>query len=406
MKPRSSDRIITLDYIRGLAVLGILLANIMAFAQPFDAAAWAEAMDGGASDTDNLMWSLQLIFVDGKFRGLFTILFGAGLALFLERAWQKGESTSLQVRRLCALLAFGLIHYFFIWQGDILALYAFWGLAALPLMRMNREGQALIATLACVLGATISTIMTLTLYDQMQRLPKVDTGMQERILSDASKDVSIYTGSWSSITDNALANDGGRLVDLIFFAGITETFGLIILGVVCYRYGLFRGKMLKSILYTGWVSLLLGTIATAFLAAWVASNDYTFASSLLAKQGLAAFPHFAQVLGLVIVLAAHGPRLLRSLGGSRISAAGRMAFSNYIGTSIVMTAIFYGWGLDQFGRYDRLELMLFVLLGWALMLAWSKPWLTHFRHGPLEWAWRCITYGKILPMRRTREMNS
>ena len=83
-----------------------------------------------------------------------------------------------------------------------------------------------------------------------------------------------------------------------------------------------------------------------------------------------------------------------------LAAVGQMAFSNYIGTSLVMTFLFHGWGLGLYARYGRLELIAFVLLGWALMLAWSKPWLAHFRYGPLEWLWRSLTYGSLAPFRR------
>jgi uncharacterized protein len=84
----------------------------------------------------------------------------------------------------------------------------------------------------------------------------------------------------------------------------------------------------------------------------------------------------------------------------RIAAAGRMAFSNYLGTSLVMTALFYGWGLGLYGKLGRMELLMVVVAGWALMLLWSKPWLARFRYGPLEWAWRSLTNWRMEPLRR------
>ena len=77
-----------------------------------------------------------------------------------------------------------------------------------------------------------------------------------------------------------------------------------------------------------------------------------------------------------------------------------MAFSNYIGGSAVMMLIFHGWAGGLWGQFHRDGLLAFVLLGWVLMLAWSKPWLERFRYGPLEWLWRCLTYGKRFPFRR------
>ena len=105
-------------------------------------------------------------------------------------------------------------------------------------------------------------------------------------------------------------------------------------------------------------------------------------------------------IGWLFVLVALTPTMAQGWLGERIVAAGRMAFSNYIGTSMVMGAIFQGWGLGLFGDFTRFELVPFVMLGWVLMLAWSKPWLAHFRYGPLEWLWRCLTEWRLIPMRR------
>ena len=104
--------------------------------------------------------------------------------------------------------------------------------------------------------------------------------------------------------------------------------------------------------------------------------------------------------GWLLLLAGYCDRLARGSIGERFVAAGRMAFSNYIGMSLVMAFIFQGWGLGLFGEYDRAQLFWFVLFGWALMLAWSKPWLDRYRYGPLEWLWRCLTYWRMFALRR------
>jgi uncharacterized protein len=113
-----------------------------------------------------------------------------------------------------------------------------------------------------------------------------------------------------------------------------------------------------------------------------------------------ALPHLVTALGYAVLLVLATPWLLRASLGQRIAAAGRMAFSNYLGTSVVMTALFYGWGLNWFGRVGPLAQWAFVLLGWALMLAWSAPWLAHWRRGPLEWVWRMATEQRLLSNRR------
>ena len=108
------------------------------------------------------------------------------------------------------------------------------------------------------------------------------------------------------------------------------------------------------------------------------------------------------ILGLAALLALWGPRATGWLG-RRISAAGRMAFSNYLGTSILMLFVFHGWALGLFGELTRPALYGVMLATWAIMLIWSPAWLARYRFGPLEWLWRCLTYMRIFPIRRERE---
>jgi len=114
----------------------------------------------------------------------------------------------------------------------------------------------------------------------------------------------------------------------------------------------------------------------------------------------AALPHLLMAIGYAAILVLLAPHIIGSTPGLRIVAAGRMAFSNYIGTTLLMTALFYGWGLGLIGQFGHAGLLAFVVLGWAAILAWSKPWLSRFRYGPLEWLWRCLTYGRIFAIRR------
>src|SRR5690606_5691513 len=117
-------------------------------------------------------------------------------------------------------------------------------------------------------------------------------------------------------------------------------------------------------------------------------------------NGAAAVLHLPMVLGLAALLALGAPAAAKTALGSRVAAAGRMAFTNYVGTSAVMMLVFQGWAGALYGSLHRAELLIFVLLGWILMLAWSKPWLVRFRYGPLEWLWRSLTYGQWVTFRR------
>ncbi len=105
------------------------------------------------------------------------------------------------------------------------------------------------------------------------------------------------------------------------------------------------------------------------------------------------------ILGLLALMASYGPAMTGWLG-QRVSAAGRIAFTNYLGTSVLMMLVFHGWAGGLFGQLSRAQLLVVMVLAWAVMLAWSKPWLDRFRYGPLEWLWRCLTYGKIFAFKR------
>ena len=113
-----------------------------------------------------------------------------------------------------------------------------------------------------------------------------------------------------------------------------------------------------------------------------------------------AVPHLLMALGYAAILLLAAPHLIGTVPGQRLVAAGRMAFSNYLGMTVVMTALFYGWGLDLFGKVPPRWHWPFVVGGWVLMLGWSRPWLARFRQGPLEWAWRSLTWCRIMPLRR------
>jgi uncharacterized protein len=117
-------------------------------------------------------------------------------------------------------------------------------------------------------------------------------------------------------------------------------------------------------------------------------------------NGLTAFLHLPMTLGLIALLTALAPAAARGWLGTRFVAAGRMAFSNYVGTSLVMMLLFQGWAGDSFGEWHRDTMLLVVALGWLAMLAWSAPWLAHFRYGPLEWLWRCLTYWRWFAIKR------
>jgi uncharacterized protein len=174
----------------------------------------------------------------------------------------------------------------------------------------------------------------------------------------------------------------------------------MLLGVALYRLGFFTGGLERgAMLRWGWAGVIAGALAHLAIGLVVRADGFSYYGTLAAFAGWSVLPRLWMVLGLAALLVAYAPSATGWLG-ARIRAAGRVALTNYLGTSLAMMPVFHGWGLGLFGQLNRPQLYLVVLLAWAAMLAWPKPWLERFAYGPLEWLWRCLTYRTLFPLAR------
>lgn len=406
----AGDRIGSLDFIRGLAVMGILAANIVAFGQPPSAYMFPGAFLVPDGDPGGWMWVAQFVLIDGKMRGLFTLLFGAGLYLFMERAWAQGATRRLQARRLLFLLLFGLAHFFFIWFGDILTYYAVCGLVVLLCLHWSVKAQLLTGLIGYALGSLAYLAMMAPLpfvadtslgesagFAEMRQ--SLADGRADAEADDAAETALIGGGDYPGFVAHRFSEHAFDPLTNVLLFGL-ETLPLMLIGVALYRYGFFGGGLdRRAMVRWGWVGLALGALLHLTIALWVRQGGFTFYGTLAAFVGFSALPRLPMVVGLAALLVAYSPGWTGWLG-QRIAAAGRAAFTNYLGTSIVMLLVFHGWALGLFGELNRPQLYSVVVLAWIGMLAWSKPWLARFRYGPLEWLWRCLTYGRLFPPRR------
>lgn len=406
----AAERISSLDFIRGIAVMGILAANIVAFGQPMNAYIYPAAFVGGSGDPDGWMWITQFILVDGKMRGLFTLLFGAGMYLFMERAWARGSSRKLQLWRLFVLLLFGLFHFYFIWFGDILALYAMVGFIAVACMRWTAKAQFITGLVGYVFGAlfyaavfTMPYVIVDTPVGEAEQMSELRDDMiaskQSTLADDAVMTQIKQDGDYGAYLHRRVTEDGAMVfinVPLFLF----ETLPLMLLGMALYRFGFFSGAFDRGkMVLWGWIGVIGGGLAHLGIGLVVKAGGFTFYGGNAAFLGWSPLPRLAMVLGLAALLVTYSPGWTGGLA-ERVRAAGRAAFTNYLGTSILMLFVFHGWALGLFGELNRPQLYLVTLLTWVLMLLWSKPWLERFRYGPLEWLWRCLTYRKLFALRR------
>ncbi|WP_231733796.1 MULTISPECIES: DUF418 domain-containing protein [unclassified Sphingomonas] len=397
----AGDRYLTLDTVRGVAVLGILLLNIIGFAMPMPAY-FNPAAYGGAEGIDLGVWLGNFILFDGKMRGLFSFLFGASTLLVIERATAKGESAAgVHYARMIWLLAFGLVHLWAIWFGDILSHYALIGMIAF-FFRNARIKTLLIVGCILLVPQFIVTAF-IPLVAAMAQITPAQPGMEKALegLNEAfgqpseawlTKEVALFRGDWWSIAvDRFKETKWLPLVGLIQYGW--ETLAYMLFGMAAYRSGMLTGQWERR-RYWRWVAIGfgIGIPAYAALALWMIRSDFRLFEVTAASMVLTTPIRPLMIMGwasLIVLLMRPGGFLT-----DRLAAAGRMAFTNYLGTSLICTTIFYGYGLGWFGALSRAEVYLVVLGVWTLILLWSKPWLERFAYGPLEWLWRSLARGR------------
>ncbi len=390
---RPGDRILNLDILRGWAVLGILAVNALSFAWPMqvymDPDAAPFAMTGG----DRLGTWITDVFFHDKFRSLFSMLFGVSIFLV---GGERGDDArgALLRRRLLFLGLFGLIHGLAIWYGDILLHYAYTGLLMLlvrswPAKRLLwvGGGVSLLWGVIAAGGALAMAALPPEIQTQMaEGGPQVDTAS---IVATVER----VRGDWgAAMLENLKA--WGMLQGFSLFL-IPVTLPLMMLGLGLYKSGWLAGR---GPTWTYLAAIAAGAANLALLGhyQWMALGEGPDPTGGLAD----AAAGFAVVITLgyaamLILLTRMG---LRALTGV-FAPVGRMAFSNYLSQSLIMASLFYmPWGPQLYGQWG--PGMLWAAVGgiWLLQLVWSPLWLSRFQMGPLEWLWRCLTYGRIVPL--------
>jgi uncharacterized protein len=406
-----AERIRTLDIVRGIAVMGILAMNIVAFAMPMEAYVNPRAY-GLESKADLVSWIVSFLFIDGRMRGLFSFLFGASMLLVIEAAARSGrDGDNVHFTRMAWLLVFGMIHYYLIWYGDILILYALIGMIAWFFHRRSPRALFGLATVLILLQTAFFVAVTFWAQDAALAAAQPNAGKNAlEIWRDFSADLAIpsakelaetlalYRGSWLGIVAHQFGEDAlDPFIGVLLFGA--ETLAYMLLGMATLKTGFLSGSWpARRYAQIALWGMAIGLPIYAILAWVIVEREFDvislFGLSLTATTPVRPLMILA-IVALIILATRSGGWLV-----DRIAAAGRAAFTNYLGTSLVMTALFYGWGLGLFGQLSRAELWLVVVPAWLLMLLWSKAWLDRYRYGPFEWLWRSLARGSLQPMRK------
>jgi uncharacterized protein len=375
------ERIAALDAIRGLAVLGILAVNAEAFGGPIEALhdmeAWPFPHEGATALS---YWIVDLFFRE-KFITLFSMLFGVSVFLV---GGERGDAVKSRLlrRRLAVLFGLAMLHGFGVWWGDILSLYAATG-AVMFFCRSWRPRTLMITGLA-VLGAMTALLLPFGAADAASEPDKS---------ADVAAAIATATASWAGAYDVNVRSYVQMLGGYPW--ALWPTLSLMMIGLALFKSGFFAGRST-----TRRCQAVLGAGATALVVQAVLSWREVIllqpiAGSDVASGVLAPVIALGYAAGVILLLRSRAAPVL-----APVAAAGRMAFTNYLAQSLIMTTLFYGGRFALMGQVDRPALWAIVIAVWAVQLTWSSWWLARFQYGPCEWAWRCLTLGRRVPFTR------
>ena len=426
-----TDRIKTVDMVRGFALLGILLMNIWGFGINWDS--WYNTMTGPHNTKDYYTMAAIMSFFDGTMRGLFSMLFGAGMILFtLNKKEVPGGPTVTEYyyRRLLWLLLFGLFNaYILLWFGDILYFYALCGMVLFVFRKTNPK-WLLVLGFVCM-GITMLKGQLQWNETREKRKAYVEAVQLEKAKKKLTAEQAAAKTEWQEIEkrikpDTAFTNKNLRkmrsgyttvyqhwlpmnadgeiwgLYHQWFWDGLTMMF----VGMALFGWGFFSNRLSTST-YAMWlligygIGIPIGWLAFKEGALGFFTNlphyvDRFWVSHQMMydiRRGLISVGHAS--LLMLIFRSRLVPWLMKALAN-----VGQMAFTNYLMQSIICTWFFYGYGFGFYNKFAFHQMYYFVFAVWIVQLIYSSIWMRYFRFGPFEWLWRSLTYWKWQPMKR------
>lgn len=403
-----AERIRILDILRGFALFGILLVNMMIFYRPFQTVLFPP--DPATPWYDRAAEWLIHFLAEGKFYSLFSLLFGLGLILLMERIEARGgRFVPLYLRRLLILLGIGVIHAFLIWVGDILIMYALIGFL-LILFRKAKPRTLLIWTVVLLSIPVLFTFASSALVSLARVIPEgaqqIDLAVAEteaRYAADLERAYRVYsTGTYGEVVQQRIY-DYASLGLISFFALGFNVLGMFLLGVYFGKRQIFQNLEANRPLFR---KLLLWGLIVGIPANLIYARLIMAINRIESDWGL-AFATAAQTVGAPLLMLAYvsalcllalSPKWSGRLGV--FAPVGQMALTNYLLQSIVCTFIFYGYGLGFFGKIGSAAGIGLTVAIYLLQIPFSHWWMKRFQYGPAEWLWRSLTYGKLQPIKR------
>jgi len=419
------NRINSVDVIRGASLCGILLMNITGFGLPH--AYLDPTVFGGATGSNLAVWWTNSMFFEGTMRGMFTLLFGAGIILFTGRSTDSINGVSVTdayFRRLLWLLLFGIIHcYLLLWHGEILYTYSIVGMFAFS-FRHWKPRQLVIGAIVLLLFATAWSVKDYfheknafdlaTAAQQTKEQGKALTKKEERAIADwqsifhdkkpsaekLNEEIEAYHQDYFSIVAYKLPLN--KYMETTFFYRIAffETFAMMLVGMALLKNGILKAE--KSNRYYCLLALVGYSVGLS-VNYWETSYVMAHQFDIIAQD----VTDITYNLGRVFTTLGHVALIMLFIKSGiliflqrALAAVGQMAFTNYIMQTLICNTIFLGFGFSLYGMLERHELYYIVGSVWVFQLIVSPIWLQYFRFGPLEWMWRSLTYWQKQPFRK------
>lgn len=417
----SRERITALDALRGFALLGILLMNVVAFGLYFEAYDNPTSA-GGATGVNLWVWFILHVLAEGKMRCLFSLVFGASVMLLTSRLDHRLDGADLYYRRTLWLMVLGIAHSYLLWQGEILFPYALCGLALYPFRKMGSRGLMRLAAVMMIYCAGFYMV------EGSFKRAGIEAGKAAAAKAQGSEPLtdeeSDALREWESKvkernpSPEALAADAaewhGNVLKVIrarsavvwawvsipyYHAWNLDVLSMMLLGMAFMKLGILTAQRSDAFYLRMIIGGYLVGLPVNILGGWlvVRSNfDPAIQGFAAGLYDIGRLSVACGHLGVVLWLCRKpqfGP-VMRRLG-----AVGQMALTNYVMQSVVCAFLFTGYGFSLYGRLERYQLYYVVVAIWVVQLIISPIWLKHFRFGPMEWCWRSLTYWKRQPMR-------
>jgi uncharacterized protein len=388
------ERIESIDVLRGVAVLGILVMNIQSFSM-VDIAYIIPTAYGDLTGWNYLVWYLSYLLADQKFITIFSMLFGAGIVLMTRRQEAAtGRSGAVHYRRMAILLLFGALHAYLIWYGDILVTYALCGMLVYWFRRCRVGVQILLGVLLLVVGCLISVGLYYWVISNPEMAGEFQKGLNPSA-AELQREIDAYRGNWLSCLEHRVPVTIQFETAIFLYFTFWKAAGLMLIGMGLFKLGVFSAQASRAT-YLAFIALgvLVGIPVIAFGERQAAARNWDAIYWFLAGS---EYNYWGSVLvalayvGLVMLVCQQASWKRFTLP---LAAAGRMALTNYLLQSIICTTLFYGYGFGLFGKVARVGQIGIVFAIWVFQLVICPLWLRFFPYGPAEWLWRLLTYGR------------